>query len=119
LPAPFVCAADHVEGIALRRQIRQQVAELLRPAVPADDQTEAQRAGVDLPLPHEFHPLAFGELGVDHLQWLVAQRAQALTILAKRLEDVRIHPRFGPDNKETARILYTAEIMQIDIAPIG
>jgi hypothetical protein len=48
---------------------------------------------------------------VDGLQRLVAQRAQAFPIRAKRLDDVRIHPRFGPDEKETARVLDAAEIM--------
>ena len=60
-----------------------------------------------------------GSLAWITRQRLVALRAQALTILAKRLEDVRMHPRFGPDNQETARILDAAEIMQIDIAALG
>ena len=42
-----------------------------------------------------------------------------MTILAKRLDDVRIHPRFGPDEKETALVLDATEIMQIDIATIS
>ena len=86
---------------------------------PADEQPEAPGACVDLPRPHECHPLALGELGVDHLQRLVTQRAQTGTILAKRLADVRIHPRFGPDDTETARILDAAELRPIDIAPLG
>ena len=56
---------------------------------------------------------------MDGLQRLVAQRAQPFPILAKRLDDVRIHPCFGPDEKETARVLDAAEIMEIDIATIS
>ena len=43
--------------IALCWEVGQQVAALLRPAVPADEQTEAERTLLPLPCHHEFDPL--------------------------------------------------------------
>ena len=42
-----------------------------------------------------FDPLTLGEFGVDGLERLVAQRAQALAVFAKGLDDLRIHPRLA------------------------
>ena len=58
-----------------------------------------------LPFHHEFDPLTLGEFGMDGLERLDTQRAQAFAVFAKRLDDLRIHPRFGPDDKEAARVL--------------
>src|SRR6266705_439100 len=68
LPSPFIGPTDHLKGIAWCWQVRQQVTKGLLTAVPADDQPQAQGAPVDLPLHHEFYPLAFGEFGVDGLE---------------------------------------------------
>ena len=111
LPSPFIGPTDHLKGIAWCWQVRQQVTKGLLTAVPADDQPQAQGAPVDLPLHHEFYPLAFGEFGVDGLERLVAQRAQPFPVFAKRLEHLRIHPGFGPDDKEAALILQALEIV--------
>ena len=80
----FVGAIDHVEAIAFREEVRQQVAEALRLAVPADEQTEAEGMLLHLPFHHEFDPLTLGEFGVGDLERLVAQRAQALSTIAAR-----------------------------------
>ena len=73
---------------------------------------------LDLPCHHEFDPLTLGEFGVDGFERLVAQRAQACAVLAKGLDDLRIHPRFGPDEKEAMLILHATQIVQIEIATI-
>jgi hypothetical protein len=49
LPAPFIGAIDHIERIALRREVGQQVAALLRPAMPTDEQTQAEGMLLYLP----------------------------------------------------------------------
>jgi hypothetical protein len=77
LPSPFVGTIDHVEAIARRREVGQQVTELLRPAIPADEQTQAEGMLLQLPDHHKFDPLTLGEFGVDHLEWLVTQRTQS------------------------------------------
>src|SRR6266852_4659196 len=74
---------------------------------------------IHLPLPHEVNPLAFGELGVYRLERLVAQRAPPFAVFAKGLDDLRIHPSFGPDNKEAPRLSHATQVAKIDIAAIG
>jgi hypothetical protein len=37
LPSPFIGSADHIQRVAPGSQVRQQVAEALRPAMPAED----------------------------------------------------------------------------------
>src|SRR5712691_12324540 len=71
---------------------------------------------LDLPCHHACDPLTLGECGVDGLARLVAQRTQACVVFATRLDDLRMHPRFGPDEKETALGLYAAPRVQVDIA---
>src|SRR5712691_10655654 len=84
LPTPCVGPIEHVEGIALCREVGQQVDELLRLAVPADEQTEAEGMPIHLPFHHEFDPLTLGEFGMDTLERRVAQRAQSFAVFAKR-----------------------------------
>src|SRR5215510_5090864 len=87
--------------------------------MPAEDQAEAQRAPVHLPPYHEFHPLALGELGVYHLQGLVAQRAPPRAVFAPCLNDLWIHARFGSDEKAATLWYDTLQIMQIEIPAVG
>ena len=55
---------------------------------------------------------------MDGLKRLVTQRAQAFAVVAKRLDDLRIPPRFGPDEKEAARVLEAAQLVQVEITTI-
>ena len=111
LPPPFVSPTDHLEGVSFGWQVGQERAEALGARVPADNQPQVQGVAVDLPSHPELDPLAFRQFGVDSLEGLVAQRAQAFTVLAKRLDDLRIHPRFGPDEKEAILVLHTTQIV--------
>src|SRR2546425_12309013 len=108
LPAPFVGPREHVEVIALRGKVGQQIAELLRPAVPADEQTEAERMRLHLPGHHAFDPWTLRECGVDGLEWPVAQRAPPFSLLPQCLDDPRIHPRLCPGEQKGPPALYTA-----------
>jgi len=74
---------------------------------------------IHLPLHHAVNPLAFGELGVYRLERLVAQRAQPFAVFTQRLDDLRIHPSFGPDNKAAPRLSQATQVVQIDLAAIG
>src|SRR5207302_2728683 len=100
---------DSLQGVPFGGQVRQKRAEALGPRVPAEDQPQAQEVSVDLPLPPEFDPLAFGECGGDGLERLVAPRAQACAVLAKGLDNVRRPPRFGPDEQAAALLLDAAQ----------
>src|SRR4029450_814264 len=104
LPSPFVCPTDHLKGGPFGWQVGQKIAKAFRARVPADDQPQAEEVAGDLPLPPEFPPLTFGQLGVESLEWLVTKRAKPLPIFAKRLDDLRIHPGFRPAEKEATRI---------------
>src|SRR5712691_4062776 len=119
LPSPFIGPADHLDGISFGWQVGQEIAEALRLRVPADHEPQTQGASIELPAHPQLDPLTFGQLSVDGLERLVAQRAQAFAVFAKCLDDLRIHPRFGPDEKEAALILDAAHIMQVDIATIS
>ena len=50
LPSPFISSTDWVEGRALGWQVREQVAEALGPAVPADDEAQTQESPFHVPL---------------------------------------------------------------------
>src|SRR5262249_24830661 len=115
----FISSANCVEWIALGRQVREQVAVALGPAVPADDEAQTQESPVHVPLHPQVDPLAFGKLGMNGLERLVAQRAQPFPVFTKRLEHQRVHPGFGSDEKEAARLLHAPEVVKIDIAAIG
>jgi hypothetical protein len=43
---------------------------------------------------------------------------EALAVFAKRLHDLRIHPRFGPDEKGAVRGLHATQVVPIDVATI-
>ena len=71
-----------------------------------------------MPLHEEGHPLAFGEFGMDGLERLITQRAQPLPVFTKRLEHLRVHPRFGPDEKKAPLVLHATLVVEIDITTI-
>ena len=84
--------------------------------MPADDQPQAERLSISLP-PHEkLDALTVRQLGVESLEGRVPERTQACAILPDRFDDLWMHPRFGPDEQATARVLDAAEIMEIDRA---
>jgi len=118
LPAPLIGPTDHLEALAGGWEVRQQVTEAVRLRVPTDDQPQDQGLSVHLPPDHECDPLAFGECGVDGLQRLGAQRAQAFAVFAKRLHDVGMHPSFGPDEQDATLSLHAAQRVHIDGAAI-
>jgi hypothetical protein len=95
----------------LRWEVGQEIAEALGARVPTDDQPQAQRTSVDLPLHPELNALTFGQLDVESLERLVTPRLQALPVFAKRLDDLWIHPGFGSDEKKTTRLLYPLHIV--------
>jgi hypothetical protein len=64
-------------------------------------------------LHHEFHPLACGEFGVDELERLIAQRAQAFPIFAKRLKYLGVPAGFGADEKKATRVVDAPQIVEI------
>src|SRR5262249_29770845 len=96
-----------LQRVPLGGQVSQEIAEALGAWMPTDDEPQAQGIAVDLPLHPEFDPLPFGQLGVDRLEPLVAQRLQTLAVFTKRLHDLRSHPCFGPDEKAPVFGLYT------------
>ena len=75
---------------------------------------EAPGLRLHLPFHPEVDPWALGECGVDGLERLVTQRAQAFAVFATRLDDLGIHPRFGPAEKEAARVLDAAQIVPVE-----
>jgi hypothetical protein len=118
LPSPFVGAIEPVEAIALRGEGGHQGAARLRPAVPADAETETEGISLHLPYHHAVDPLTLGECGVDSLERFVAQRAQSCTVCAPRLDDLRMHPRFGSDEQEAPRVLDAAPRVPVERATI-
>ena len=119
LPSPFGRPTDHLDRVVFGGQVGEERAETLGPPIPADHQAQTQGDAIDVPLHHAFHPLAFGECSVDALERLIAQRAQPFPVFTKRLENLRVHPRFGPDEKKAPLVLHATQGVSIDISAIG
>jgi len=50
--------------------------------------------------------------------FLIRAKAGMQRPVVEASEDRRLHPRFRPDEKEAALVLYTAQIVQVEIATI-
>jgi hypothetical protein len=118
LPPPCVSPTDPLEEGPCGWQVGQERADAFRARGPAAHQPQAQRVAVALPPPPELDPLACGECGVDGLAGLVAQRAQAWAVLATRRDNLRMPPRFGPDETAAVLVLHAPPIGQSERATI-